>query len=120
MLGFAMRAGRLILGTELICTELQRKRDKIKLVLVSDTASEQTKKKLQNKCEFYKKNILSVDIDTDELGRMLGKQSPIAAVAVVDEGFAKEISASVGTDSLRVNSVTSEGDEASNRKEASK
>ena len=119
MLGFAMRAGKLILGTELICAELSRRRDRIKLVLVSDSASLQTKKKLANKCGFYGKNISGMGIDTEELGRMLGKSSPIAAVAVLDDGFSREISSALSCVS-EGNSVVDEDDEASNRKEASK
>lgn len=117
MLGFAMRARRLVLGSELVCTELRRGRERVKLVLVSDSASETTKRRLANKCEFYETKIEFIGIDTDELGRMLGKSSPVAVVAVLDEGFAREIILAVETEG---NSVVGTDDQASNRKEASK
>lgn len=89
MLGFAMRAGKLTIGTELICKQLPQ-RD-IRLVLISGSASDGTKKKLVHKCEFYEIPAIEVDIDTECLGRILGKSYTPAAVGVCDEGFAREI-----------------------------
>lgn len=92
MLGFAMRAGKVIIGTELICSAMARGgKDKPLLVLVSVSASAGTKKKLSTKCEFYGVKITEINIDSDELGRLLGKLYAPAAVAVIDEGFAREI-----------------------------
>lgn len=89
MLGFAMRAGRVIIGTELICSGMSG--GKIKLVLISSAASEATKKKLLNKSEYYGISTIEVDIDTERLGKILGKTYSPAAVAITDEGFASEI-----------------------------
>ena len=89
MLGFAMRAGKLIIGTELITNALAHKG--VKLVVISSGASATTKKKLLSKSEFYNVDAIEVGIETDELGRLLGKTYAPAAVAVADEGFAKEI-----------------------------
>ena len=89
MLGFAMRAGELVIGTELIVKALAR--GGVKLVVISDGASESTKKKLTVKSEFYDVMAIEVGIATDELGRLLGKTYAPAAVAVKNEGFAAEI-----------------------------
>ena len=89
MLGLAMRAGKVTLGTEQICTALSKK--KVNLVLVSSTASDSTKKKLQFKCEYYKTRMIEVNIDTEELGRLLGKTYTPAAVAIADDNFSKAI-----------------------------
>ncbi len=89
MLGFAMRAGKLIIGTELVCRAMSC--GKVKFVLVSDSASLGTKKKVLRKCEFYKIPSGITEIDTECLGKILGKTYPAAAVAVTDDGFAKEI-----------------------------
>ena len=89
MLGFAMRAGKLVLGTELVCLKMPSRA--VKLTVISAGASEGTKKKLTTKSEFYNIPTVVVDIDTDELGRSLGKLHPTAAVAVTDSGFAEEI-----------------------------
>ena len=69
MLGFAMRAGKVIIGTELICKALSRRGTaSVRLVMISVTASDATKKKLLTKCEFYDKRAIIVDIESGELG----------------------------------------------------
>ena len=89
MLGLAMRAGKIIVGTEQICIALSK--GKARLVLTSNGASDGTKKKLRFKCEFYKIRMIEVNIDTEELGILLGKTYTPAAIAVADDGFAKAI-----------------------------
>ncbi len=90
MLGLAMRAGKVIIGTEQVCISLSKK--KIPLVLVSAGASDGTKKKICCKCEFYAIPLIEIDIDTDELGRLLGKTYTPAVIGISDVNFAKVIS----------------------------
>ena len=90
MLGFAMRAGKVVIGTENII-RLMPKREALKLILVSADASPATKKKLKTKSEYYNISAIEVDIDTERLGKTLGKTYAPAAVAITDEGFASEI-----------------------------
>ena len=94
MLGLAMRAGKVVIGTEMVCTSLGKK-GRVKLVLVACDASAATKKKVITKCEFYGVPVKEVELDTGELGRLLGKTYAPATVAVTDDGFAKEISVSL-------------------------
>ena len=89
MLGFAMRAGKVIIGTELVCRAMPTGR--VRLVLVSKSASEATKKKIFVKSDYYSISAIEVDIDTEHLGKLLGKTYSPAAVAVADDGFAAEI-----------------------------
>ena len=89
MLGLAMRAGRLIVGTELVCLAMPKR--KVKLTIISNEASDSTKKKLSVKSEFYGLSSLLVDLDMEELARVIGKSSQVAAVAVTDENLAKKI-----------------------------
>lgn len=92
MLGFAMRAGKLILGTDIVCRAMpKRGGGRVLLVAVSCTASDATKKKLFTKSEFYGIRAIEIPVSADELGRLLGKSHPTAAVGITDEGFAKEI-----------------------------
>ena len=87
-----MRAGRLILGTEPVCSAMaKRGKDKPRLVLIAHTASEGTKKKLLTKAEFYGIETSVINIDSNELGRLLGKLYAPATVAIVDDRFAEEI-----------------------------
>ena len=89
MLGLAMRAGRVIIGTEQVCVAL--KKSKIRLALVTRDASPATKKKIACKCEFYGVTSLEINIDSAELGALLGKTYTPMVVGITDEGFAKEI-----------------------------
>ena len=89
MLGFATRAGKTIVGTDLACRAMPS--GKVKLLIVSCGASDSTKKKLTVKSDFYGLKALIADIDTEELGRVVGKRSAVAAVALTDKMFAGEI-----------------------------
>ena len=89
-MGFAMRAGKITLGTDTICTVLG-KRDFVKLVALCSDASDGSKKKIINKCAFYGVKVLELPFEMEELGRLLGKTYGPAAVAITDEGFAREI-----------------------------
>lgn len=89
MLGLAMRAGKLIIGTELICRAMPH--GNIQLVIASSAASQATRKKLFAKSDYYKITAVSADIDTETLGSLLGKTYAPAAVAVTDAGLAEAL-----------------------------
>ncbi len=92
MLGFAMRAGRLIIGTESVCVSMAKQgKDKPRLVAIAHDASQGTKKKLLTKAEFYGIETVIINIDSSELGRLLGKLYAPATVAICDDRFAEEI-----------------------------
>ncbi len=95
MIGFAMRAGKVTVGTESVCKLLAKGR--AELVLCCHDASDGTKKKLRTKCDFYSVELREIGIDTGELGRLLGKTYGPAAVAITDERFAREIVGSIAT-----------------------
>ena len=89
ILGLAMRAGRLIIGSEQVAMGISAGR--VLLCIVSAEASDGTKKKLRTKCEFYGVRMITPDIELGELGRLLGKTYAPACVGVTDEGFAREL-----------------------------
>ena len=92
MLGFAMRAGKVVTGTELVCTAMSKRgKAHARLVLIAHTASDATKDKIIHKGEFYGVETIIIDVDSDELGRLLGKLYAPAAVAITDDRFAEEI-----------------------------
>ena len=91
MLGFAMRAGKLIIGTELVCRAMASRTSAPKLVVISASASLGTKKKLTSKCEFYGIKLVQINMSTDQLGDLLGKTYSPAVLGITDEGFAREI-----------------------------
>lgn len=92
MLGFAMRAGKVIIGTDAVCSSLSKKgKAKPRVVLISESASEGAKNKVTHKCEFYGVTVFSINITSSELGSLLGKLYAPVTVAVCDERFADEI-----------------------------
>lgn len=94
MLGFAMRAGRLCIGTPLVCKALGTKNlGGVRLVLVSESASDATKKKIRCKCEYYGVGLWEIPLSIEALGKLLGKTYAPAVIGVCDDGFAGEIDA---------------------------
>lgn len=89
-LGLARRAGKTVHGTPLICTALATKKPPC-LVVMSLRASANTQKKLMNKCSFYNVPLITVEVDIDALAHAVGKTGGMAAVAVTDESFAREL-----------------------------
>ena len=99
MLGFAMRAGKVVIGTDPVCLAMSERASKrARLVLISRTASQGTKDKILHKAEFYGVEAAVINIDSDELGRLLGKLYAPATVAIIDDRFAEEIRLAVKAD----------------------
>ena len=96
MLGFAMRAGKISIGTELVCTAMASKKNPPKLVLVASSASEGSKKKVFTKCEFYEIKAVQLNMSAEELGSLLGKSFAPVTLGIMDEGFASEIIKAIG------------------------
>ena len=92
MLGFAMRAGKVTLGTDLVIAAMRaRGKNGARIVLVARDASEGTKNKLRYKAEYYKIPFYEADADSEELGGALGKSFSPVALAILDDRFAEEI-----------------------------
>ena len=89
MIGFARRAGKTVIGTELVCRAMSK--GEVKLVVISSTASDSTKKKLTVKSAFYGVCWVMAEIDTERLGALVGKGGAVAAIAITDRMFADEI-----------------------------
>ena len=85
-LGLCAKARRLTVGTPMICEAL-RKPVKPFLVLCANDNSENTVKKLTDKCAFYGVSIVTLPADGAQLAAAVGKQSRVAAVAVTDENL---------------------------------
>ena len=90
MLGFAMRAGKVAIGTETVCKAMASKAQP-RLVVIASDVSAGTLKKIVTKCEFYGIKSVQINIGADELGDLLGKTYSPAAIAIMDEGFAEQI-----------------------------
>ena len=87
MISLATKTGKVVSGE--FCTEKEVKSGLAQLVIVAEDASENTKKKFQNMCEFYEVPIYFYG-DKDTLGHAMGKEFR-ASLAVIDQGFANGI-----------------------------
>ena len=87
LIGLATKAGKTVSGE--FSTEKALKTGKAYLVLVSSEASENTKKKFQNMCTYYKVPIYFYG-DKQELGKMCGNDFR-ASLAITDGGLAKAV-----------------------------
>ena len=87
LIGLATKAGKTVSGE--FSTEKEVKSKRAALVIVADDASDNTKKKFKNMCDYYHVPICFYK-DKDTLGHAMGKQFR-ASLAILDQGFAKGI-----------------------------
>ena len=87
LIGLATKAGRTVSGE--FSTEKEVKSGRASLVIVADDASDNTKKKFKNMCDYYHVPICFYK-DKDTLGHAMGKEFR-ASLAILDQGFAGSI-----------------------------
>ena len=87
LLGLAAKSRNIVSGE--FSTEKSVKENQAYLVIVAEDASDNTKKKFKNMCEFYHVPI-AIYGTKDEIGHSIGKEFR-ATVAIINEGFANEI-----------------------------
>lgn len=87
--GLCRRAGKTVLGSDLVCKALRRK--ELFLVLLASDASDNTKKRIRDKTSFYKVSLAELPLTCDELGRSVGKMGGVACVGVADDSFSKAL-----------------------------
>lgn len=87
MLGIATKAGKTATGE--FATEKAVKEGSAYLVVVAGDASDNTKKKFRNMCDYYQVTI-KVFADKNSLGNACGKEFR-ASLAVTDAGLANAV-----------------------------
>ena len=95
MIGMCARARRIVIGTDQICTALadKKKTNRPHLVLEASDVSENTHKRLTDKCSFYSVRKCVIPLTASELAHSIGKGgSAVAAVAVTDEQMSRAVS----------------------------
>lgn len=100
MIGICRGAGATIIGVPMICDELRRRGEGYAHIMVfeaSDT-SENTHKKITDKCSFYKVKHIRLTCDCVTLGHAVGKGA-VAAVAVMGENFCRAVRGKIAHDS---------------------
>ena len=89
-LGLCARAGGVIFGVPMVCEALRKGGSKTPIiVLESSDTSENTHKRITDKCNFYKTRHVRIDCTGDELASALGKSASLGAVAVTDANLSR-------------------------------
>jgi len=96
-LGLCAKARALVVGTPMICEALRGKR-KPYLVLAASANSENTQKRLRDKCAYYGVRIVELQTDGDRLALAIGKQGRVAAVAVTDPNLCRLVESTIETE----------------------
>lgn len=91
-LGLCARAGKLKYGVPMVCDEMRATGGRgIAAVIAPDDNSENTDKKLRDKCAFYGVELIRINIGGAELAKAIGKTASAAAVGITDAGFLKAL-----------------------------
>ena len=87
-LGLCARARALVMGTPMVC-DAMRTAKKPTLVLVASDASDNTKKRLADKCAYYGVPLVTLPQISTDLAHAVGKASGLAAVGLTDENLCR-------------------------------
>ena len=91
LLGLCARARKAVSG-EMVIESIRNQ--EANLVLYASDASDNTKKRIQDKARFYGVDVIEVE-DSTQLSIAIGKSGRMA-VAICDAGFAKKIKEKLG------------------------
>ena len=87
MLGLASKAGKLVSGEEIVRNSIRQ--NKVKLLIISEDASDNTKKRFLNAAEYYKVPVY-IWGSKEQLGFGIGKSNR-SVVGISDDNFVKSI-----------------------------
>ena len=87
--GFAKRSGHLVVGSELVLSEIRRSAEG-KTVLLASDASDRTKKQIRDKCTYYGVPLFEI-ADSDTLANAIGVKSSVAVLCVTDRSLSGAI-----------------------------
>lgn len=89
MLGLCRKAGQMIIGTDLVTKSLPS--GKVKLVIYASDASDNTKKRVTDKCTFYKVRCMESSFLANEISDSIGKAGNICVLGITNGNFSKEL-----------------------------
>ncbi len=87
-LSLARRAGKALCGTPLVCDAIRQ--GGLEFVIISKSASENSKKRVTNCASHYKAKILYTELTPEVLGAAVGKSS-LACIGITDKNHAFNI-----------------------------
>lgn len=89
-LGLCMKAGAVICGVPAVCEAMRKSgAGKPLLVLEGADTSDNTHKKIVDKCSFYGVRHVRLSCDTQMLAEALGRSAALGAAAVTDAGLCR-------------------------------
>ena len=91
-IGMCMRAGKLLIGPDPICDSMRsfsfkKRGERVYVVIEASDTSDNTHKKLTDKCRYYDVPHVRLPIGMGELSEAVGKLRSVAAVGIVDENL---------------------------------
>ena len=94
VIGLCHRAGKAVIGVEMICETLKKRgvkesADDVIVIEAQDTSSN-THKKVSDKCAYYRVRHIKIESDTLTLGGAVGK-SAVGAIMINDQSFCRAI-----------------------------
>ena len=94
VIGLCRGAGRAVIGVDMICEALKKRgirpqSDDVIVIEACDT-SENTHKRISDRCEYYKARHIRIKSDCNALGRAVGK-SAVGAVMINDANLCRAI-----------------------------
>lgn len=89
MLGLCRKAGQMIIGTDLVTKSLPS--GKVKLVIYAKDSSDNTKKRVTDKCAFYKVKCIESSFSSEEISSCIGKAGNICVLGIVNDNFSNEL-----------------------------
>ena len=96
-LGLCVRARRVIFGVPMICEAMRHGgKDAPSLVLEAADTSENTHKKITDKCTHYGVECVRLSVGGAALAQALGKSAVLAAVAITDARMADMVKKHIG------------------------
>ena len=88
LISLSKKAGALACGYDAVCAAIDKSADI--LVIISNDLSDNTQKKVYNKCNDRDINILIIDRTKDEMGAATG-QKALGVMAVTNEKLSQQI-----------------------------
>ncbi len=89
MLGLCRKAGKIIIGTDLVTKSLPSK--KAYLVIYTSDASFNTEKKITDKCKYYNTECIKAPFDSGEISSAIGKDGAVCVLGITDLNFAGQL-----------------------------
>ncbi len=87
LIGFAYKSRKMVSGEGITLENI--KKNKVKLVFLANDASENTKKRIKDKCD-YRNITVSEELDRTQIGNAIGKDERVV-IGITDDGFSKSI-----------------------------